>query len=1171
MDVFELIKELAANRVKLTLENGALSVNAPKGAVTPAIMKRLKEYKAELIEYLQANQKKTAQILPTARLERPPLSFAQQRLWLLDKIDGGSTHYNMPDGMLLRGQLQVDSLRKAVAAIVQRHESLRTSFAADEQGQPYQVIASPPEQVDVPFVDLSGLPEPERSAQLAALVDEEARRSFDLSCDLMLRTRLLKLAADEHVFLMTMHHIAADGWSMAILVNEFSALYRSFVLHQLPSLPALPIQYADYAQWQRNWLQGEVLNRQFSYWLDKLGDAPVVHNLPLDFERPKVQTFNGEIWRGTVDSASSVALDAYCQAQGATLFMGLHAIFSVLLARYSNETDIVIGSPIANREQAEVAPLIGFFINTLVLRNDLSGQPDFASVLAQSKRMLLDAYAHQQVPFEQIVERLQVERSLRHSPLFQVMLVLQNNESGTLSLPDLTLEPVRQGTSVAKFDLTLSVVETKQGLWLSWEYNRDLFAASTIEKMSAHFCQLLQAMLARPHDNVFSIDMLAPSERDQLLQTDRTWQDYPRDVCIHERFEQQAALTPAAPALLYGEQICIYAELNTRANQLAHYLRQEKGVKGDTPVGVCLPRSSAMVVAILAILKAGGGYVPMDPDYPPARLAYMAQDAGLSTVLTLESLMADAAIATAIGSGQALCIDQEAFVAQLAQMPASNPDSRAIALSGKHLAYVIYTSGSTGNPKGVMVERQGLRNLMHWYRQEYAINAQDTSLIASSIGFDLTQKNLFGPLLAGGQVALLPHGPYDPALILAAIEQYRVSFVNCAPSMFYGVIELAAQQGWHRLSSMRMVLFGGEPINSQVLQPWLAQPACRVQVINMYGPTECTDIVTACLQDRSEDGTRIGPPIANVALYVLNAALQLQHAGAVGELYVSGHGLARGYFGRPDLSAERFLDNPFFRHHDRVANARMYRTGDLVRYLPDGSLQFLGRVDHQVKIRGLRMELGEIEAVLRSHPAVRDALVMARKTTQGDPQLLAWAVIDSEASGVDPDWQADAASAARQALQETLREHLRASLPEYMVPAAITPLARFPLSPNGKIDRKALPEADFSLAQKAFVPPQTDLEQRLCAIWQSVLGLERVGMNDHFFQLGGHSLSATRLIAQVNQAFAVALPLRLIFDAPTVAGLAREILQHEAGVQAPPLRAGVRAGRLPLSFAQQRL
>ncbi|MES2732439.1 MAG: amino acid adenylation domain-containing protein, partial [Bacteroidota bacterium] len=969
-------------------------------------------------------------------------SFAQQRLWLLDQIDGGSTHYHMPAALRLTGQLNYAALNQAFGCILERHESLRTCFRLGADGQPIQVIQAA-EPLLVPVTDLSYLPDGEREKQMAHCVEEEASRVFDLSQDRMLRVSLLQLAAEEHILLVTMHHIASDGWSMSILVNEFTVLYQTYIQGQENPLPALPIQYADYAHWQRNWLQGAVLEEQLSYWITQLASLPVVHSLPLDHPRPQIQTYNGKTFGSHLDADLSNTFQALCQSEGATLFMGLHAAFSVLLSRYSNEKDIVVGSPIANREQMEVADLIGFFVNTLVLRSDLSGSPSFRSLLAQSKQMLLDAYAHQQVPFEQMVGRLQPERNLHHSPLFQVMLVLQNNAEGKLELPGLTLSPVEQGAGIAKYDLTLTVHESNQGLWLGWEYNTDLFEASTIARMATHFEVLLQGVLAAPQESVFAVEMLSAAERhQQLVEWNATAMEYPADQCMQELFEEQVTKNPDAVAVVFEDQQLTYGELNHQANQLAHYLIKERQVKPDSLVGICLDRSLEMVIGILGILKAGGAYVPLDPDYPEARLAYMLADAQLSTVLMQSHLRSR----TPISEAQALCLDDTLVQAQLHTQSIENIPVQHLGLQSNHLAYVIYTSGSTGQPKGVLVEHHSVINL--------GLNIQAMGLLTSgdqwgwtaSYAFDASVQCITQLILGRSLNVISNQRKQDPFLLLEVLGSLGV--IDCTPMMVEAWFAAGID---YRLPNL---IIGGEAISSKLwnlLVDWQAK--YNKKAINVYGPTECTVNFSGCVIEGILP--HIGKALGNTKAYVLNGDASVCGQGIPGELYIGGVGVARGYLNRPDLTAERFMANPFYDPNDPASSERLYKTGDLVRWLSDGKLEFLARIDHQVKIRGFRIELGEIEHALTSYVIVRDAVVLAKASSTGDKRLVAYVVTDESKETI----------AHSQELIDRLRQHLRQTLPEYMLPAVFVLLDHLPLTPNGKVDRQALPDPDLSQLQ----------------------------------------------------------------------------------------------------------
>jgi amino acid adenylation domain-containing protein len=1092
----------------------------------------------------------TLKIVPLlASNENNRLSYAQQRLWLLDRISNGSAHYNMSGSLRLSGKLNYQALNRSLTTIVERHESLRTVFTVDEQEAPIQVI-QPSSTVDITVHDLSILDAGSRELDISQRVAEEAGRAFDLSADMMLRAQLLKVAEDEHILLVTMHHIASDGWSMGILVKEFSVLYSAFVQGQESPLPPLDIQYADYAHWQRNWLQGEVLEKQVDYWEQQLAGLPEVHSLPLDHPRPKLQSFVGETYQSTLNTETSQALNSQCQSQGATLFMGLHAAFSVLLSRHSNEADIVVGSPIANREQAEIANLIGFFVNTLVLRSDLSASPSFNELLVQSKKMLLDAYAHQQVPFEQIVERLQPERSLSHSPLFQVMLVLQNNAQGELELPGLALSAVEQERAVAKFDLTLNVSETDEGLQLGWEYNTDLFDVSTIERMAGHFNLLLQSLVATPDESVLKVNMLSDAERHQLLvEWNDTAAEYPKDKCIHEIFEQQVIENPDAIAVVFEEGQLTYGELNAKANQLAHYLIEERQVTPDTLVGICVERSLDMVIGIMGILKAGGAYVPLDPAYPQARLQYMLDDSKLSTVVTQQHLLKR----TPISAEQAMCLDNDVLQEGLNTYPHENI-SRLIS---SNLAYVIYTSGSTGKPKGVMVEHSNLVNFICSMSDKPGMTGADTLLAVTSTSFDIHGLEIFLPLVVGGtMVVAAKEDTTQPAALIKLMEEHQVSIMQATPATW----KMLLAEEWQSSIPLK-VLCGGEVMSHSLAQGLLG--AGSIDLWNMYGPTETT--IWSCIKhiQNSEDKITIGTPIGNTNVYVLSEEMTPVPVGSPGELYIGGQGVARGYRHREDLTAQQFITNPFYEPSDLRSSKCLYKTGDRVRWLPQGELEYLERLDHQVKIRGFRIELGEIDYQLSLSSQVRDVLTVVHQTSSGDGQLVAYVVADTLISGDKKNQFID-----------TLHQHSVENLPDYMVPGLFVLLDTMPLTPNGKVDKKALPKPDISQQQALYIAPETEFELQMAQIWQEVLNTEQIGLNDNFFVLGGHSLLGAQLVSRVRKAFDIEFSARVLFEAPVFKQFVQKVeqsLSSSDNANSTGITIQVRPEHIPLSYEQERL
>ncbi len=1122
MSALELIFKAKKLGIELYLKDNNIAFKATREKMDDEFRAEILLYKNEIIHFFKSNSSQDS-IVPLTEKDRNnlPCSFAQQSLWLFDQILGGSSQYNMYGTLSLTGTLCYETLNKAFGTIVERHESLRTYFITNEEGQPQQVIQAAKPFV-VNFQDFSLLSSDLQQSACTRYINEECTRDFDLSCDLMLRVHLIKIAQDDHILLVTMHHIASDGWSMGILVNEFSQLYKAHIQGQVNPLPPLPIQYADYAHWQRSWLQGEVLEQYLGYWEAQLAGLPLVHNLPLDHPRPAAQSYNGKTYVSRVDEETSDAMSRLCHAQNATLFMGLHAAFSVLLSRYSNETDIVVGTPIANRQQAEVAGLIGFFVNTLVLRSDLSGNPDFVQLLKQSKAMLLDAYAHQQVPFELLVERLQPERSLSHSPLFQVMLVLQNNEEGSLELPGLSVSSLGQNNvNVVKFDLILTVKEHKSGLMLSWEYNTDLFEASTIERMVAHFNFLLKSLVSAPDERVFAANMLSKGEREQLLVG---WNDtsvfYPKDKCIHEFFEAQVENKPNAIALVFEDRQLTYAELNTKANQLAHYLVNEKNVKPDTLVGICIERSLEMVIAILGILKAGGAYVPLDSKDPEARLAYVVNDANLTTLITQRHLLARGSVS----EQQSVFLDDIAIQQHLALQSVENINSHQRGLNSNHLAYVIYTSGSTGNPKGVMIEHHSVINLMR------SIQQMDLTLPGkqwgwnASYAFDASIQGIT-QLISGVGLHVIPEEcRQDPLLLVNQLG--NLSVIDCTPMMV---------EAWFAAGiddHLPNLILGGEAISSQLwslLCEW--QEKYNKKAINVYGPTECTVDSTWCVISGKEP--HIGRLLNNVQAYILGGNKELLAQGISGELHIGGAGLARGYLNRSDLTAEKYITNPFYDKTDPNSSERLYKTGDLVRWLPDGNLEFLGRNDHQVKIRGFRIELGEIENTLRLYGEVSDIVVVVKNLADSN-HLVAYVVTNI----ADAQTESKNSTSANGDFIERLRHYANKFLPAHMVPSLFVTLEKLPLTVNGKVDRKSLPQIDFSDREHPYVAPRNESEKALCKIWEEVLGVERVGIADNFFHLGGSSLLAASIVSRIRFHFGMDFSVKLFFSNPDVESLA---------------------------------
>jgi amino acid adenylation domain-containing protein len=1065
----------------------------------------------------QAAQSELPAIALASRDDPLPLSFAQQRLWFLSQMEGVSQAYHIPLGLRMQGALDGVALQRALERIVARHEALRTTFVL-EHGQPVQRIAP----ADIGFAlqerDLRNAQDGE--AVLAAIAAGEAGAPFDLAAGPLVRGQLIRTTDDEHVLLVTMHHIVSDGWSQGILVNEFSALYNAYREGRDDPLPPLSIQYADYAAWQRRWIDGEVLQAQGAYWQQTLAGAPALLELPTDHARGAVQSLDGATVPVQFDAALTQGLKDLGRRHGTTLFMTLLAGWAGVLARLSAQDDIVIGTPVAGRTRAEVEPLMGLFLNTLALRIDLSQDPSAAELLQQVKTRALAAQQHQDLPFEQVVDLVKPERSLAHSPLFQVMFAWQNNDAGRLELPGMACMPYGVQTTSAKFDLTLNLGEEGDAIAGVLEYASALFERATVERMLGYLQRVLAAMVENDSLQVARLPLLDEQERHRLLVEWNAIDTYPSDTCLHMLFERQAAAQPQAIALTHEGVQLRYGELNARANRLARHLRKQ-GVAPDARVAICMERGLDMVVAILAVLKAGGGYVPLDPAYPPERLAFMLEDSAPVALLTHGAL--DPALRASLSAGAATPVDVDADAAAWTQEDATDLDAVDSGVTPAHLAYVIYTSGSTGLPKGVMVEHRNVARLLDATHAWFDFGNQDVWTLFHSFAFDFSVWELWGALAYGARLVVVSQETARaPDAFLALLCREGVTVLNQTPSAFRQLI--AAQERSPEEHQLRQVIFGGEALEVALLRPWYAREGNRAtQLVNMYGITETTVHVTyrpLTAADAQRAGpSPIGQRIPDLRIYLLDAHGQPVPQGAAGELYVGGAGVARGYLNREELTAERFLPDPF----SPEPGARMYKTGDLGRYLADGSIAFLGRNDHQVKLRGFRIELGEIEAKLLAQQGIRDAVVMAREDRPGDVRLVAYLTADAP---LDAD---------------ALRAKLHSVLPEYMVPAAYVQLDALPLTPNGKLDRNALPAPeDDAYASRAYEAPVGEVETVLAAIWAEVLGVEQVGRHDHFFALGGHSLLAVTLVERMRQQ-SMHVDVRTLFATPTVAALAQAV------------------------------
>ncbi|MFJ3448353.1 amino acid adenylation domain-containing protein [Pseudomonas sichuanensis] len=1026
-------------------------------------------------------------------------SYAQQRMWVLWQLDPQGGAYNLPGAVRLKGALDQAALTQAFASLLERHQSLACVFRQQDDESLAQVHC--PGAPQIRHLDLRALAADTRAARVQAEVEAESLRPFDLANGPLLRISLLQLADQEHVLLLTLHHIVSDGWSMNVLIDEFSRCYDAFAAGAQPQLPALPIQYVDYALWQRRWLEAGELARQLDYWQATLGDEQPVLELPLDHARPASPSFRGQRLEFAVDAALADQLRGFARQHNLTLFMLLLGGFGLLLQRYTGQADLRIGSPVANRNRSEIEGLIGLFVNTQVLRLQPDAQGDVLAYLQAVRQTVLGAQAHQDLPFERLVDALKVERSLAHAPLFQVMYNHQPQvaDLGALTLASgLELAPLAWRSRTTQFDLSLDTYEKGGVLHAAFTYASDLFDAATIERMAAHWQALLRALVEQPRQALWQLPMLDAASLHQVLHGwNATASDYPLQRAVHQLIEDQVQRTPTAPALVFGDSTLSYAQLDAQANRLAHYLRAN-GAGSDRLVGISVQRSVEMVVGLLGILKAGAAYVPLDPEYPEERLAYMIEDSGISLLLTQQALLGSLPVPAGVS-----CVALDALA--LDEQPATSPN---LPIDPAQLAYVIYTSGSTGRPKGAGNSHAALTNRLCWMQQAYGIDASDTVLQKTPFSFDVSVWEFFWPLMTGARLAVAAPGEHrDPARLIATIQRHQVSTLHFVPSMLQAFIH---EPGVEACASLRRIVCSGEALPVDAQQQVFARLP-QAGLYNLYGPTEAAIDVThwTCV-DEGRDSVPIGQPIANIRTYVLDAGLEPVAPGVSGELYLGGVGLARGYHRRPGLTAERFVADPF------IPGERLYRTGDRVRQRGDGVIEYLGRFDHQVKIRGLRIELGEIEARLAQHPSVREAVVLA----VDGKQLVAYLVLNQQ----DELWQ------------QALKDWLLQALPEFMVPTHLMPLASLPLTPNGKLDRKALPQPQAA-AHGAYVAPLDDTQATLAQIWREVLGAEQVGIDDNFFELGGDSIIAIQVVSRARRQGLQFSP-RDLFQHQTVRSLA---------------------------------
>jgi len=1084
--------------------------------------------KRELFELMLQEQgvdlNKIAIVPQPRNINRFPLSYSQQRLWFLDQLEPGSALYNIAPVIRIRGNLNVTALERSFRELIRRHEVLRTTFDKDGD-QPVQVIR---ESFDfrIDLINLQNSSPTVIDSEINDRALEEASRPFNLQEGPLLRVNLLQFTEIDHVLLMTMHHIVSDNWSTGLLVHEVVRLYEAFSLNLPSPLQEMAVQYADFSVWQRKWLRGKTLENQIEFWRRHLEGAPPVLEMPLDYSRPSYQTYNGDYLTFQISKTDSMKLEQLCRKYDVTLFMALLSAFYVLLYRYSNQDDICVGTPIANRNRRETEALIGFFVNTLVLRLDISGNPSFDSLLKKVKDITLGAYAHQDLPFETLVEELHPERDMSHSPFFQSMFVLNNAPVGKLAMSDLELSLIEIENKTSKYDLIFNAIETESGLRFKVEYNTDLYQTGTIKRMIAHYSAIVENVILNPECLISDIRLITGEESKLLKKWSMPAAVYDSGRTVLDFFRDSVRIHPDNLAIRVKNESLSYRELDELSDRLGNHLRAS-GMAAGSICGICAERSVYFVAGLLAILKSGGVYLPLDPGYPSERLNYMLSDSRAAFLLTDENLMQQFA-------GQNLkttVLNSELFHT----LPPADPHLFP-AIEGGQTAYIIYTSGSTGQPKGVEISNLSIANHCLDMKDYYQLVPGDNVLQFAALNFDASIEQILPPLMSGATVVMRDDELWEINRFHEKILEYDLSVINL-PTAYWAQLarewaknpELTAG---HRL---RLIIIGGDVLSPDALALWQKTDMNHIRLLNAYGPTETT--ITASTFEISHDFSNearnrrvpIGRPRANREVFVVDAHTKQVPPGIAGELLIGGAALAKGYLHRPELTAEKFIQLPHLTHN------RLYRTGDLVRFLPDGNIDFLGRVDQQVKIRGFRIELGEIEAILREHPAISDVIVSARREKTGEKQLVAHMVLKHE-SEMD---------------RGELRNFLKSRLPDYMIPAVFMQLPALPLDPSGKINRRALPEpsVDDLKTGTEYIAPRTSTEQKLAEIVCEVVNISKVGVHDNFFEIGGHSMMATQVVSRIRDAFGVDVSLRALFENPTIEGIATAITEMEVKEQ----------------------
>lgn len=1102
MNVEILLEELIANKVKLSVKDNQLLCKLPESGINDRLYNQLKEYKEEVKEIIQKTTaikvSKSSTIKAINDGSSKPLSFTQQRLWTLDQIEG-SIHYNILNALLLKGDLKFDVFQKTFDTIVQRHEVLRTSYILDENDEMYQSV-----QAHQPFnilqYDLRKLSKEDQDKAIESIQLEDSTLAFDLKKDVLLRVKLLQIKDDEFVALVTMHHIATDGWSIGILIKEFSALYSAFCKGEKNPLADLEIQYADYAQWQQHELRDEKLEKLQNYWVTQLSNLPMVHSLPLDFARPTIQNFEGNTIRSYIDVETLNILKQICNKQGATLFTGLYSVFNILLARYSNEEEIVMGTPVANREQLEVENLIGFFANMLVLRSQVTENISFTDLINQNKQMLFDAYSNQQMPFDLLVSALQPERNPAYNALFQIMFVFQNNEKTEIKLPNLSLTQVEHKKPFALYDLSLTVDENENGLILSWEYSTSIFSHATIKRMTVHFEQLLNSVIKSPHNNISDANIICDKEKEKILtQFNQTSQSYPKDITVMDLFREQVKITPGQIAIKYDNYEYTYQELDELSNQLAAYLQDVYGVESNDLIGIHLERSEKLPLSIISILKAGAAYVPIGIDYPEDRVSYITKDAKLKVL-----------------------INEEVLSNFFSEREKYSKGTLLIKIKPTDLAYCIYTSGSTGQPKGVLNQHDGLFNRLLWMKEYLKVTDRAVFLQKTPYTFDVSVWEFILPIIVGGTLIIpQPGGHKDPTYLKEIINRERVSIIHFVPSMLGIFLQFTKENA---VPSLKHIICSGEALPAQMVID--SRQICpRTQIHNLYGPTEAAIDVTAIDLTNLDvsKGVSIGKPVANTRIYIVDKALNLVPIGIPGELLISGIQVAKGYLNLEKLNEERFIADPF------IVGERVYRTGDFALWELDGTIKYLGRKDNQVKIRGNRIELESITSNLLQKPNIKDAIAVINQKGE-EPAIVAYVVSDETQNSSE------------------LRGFLANKIPEYEIPNLYVQLEELPLNSNGKINYKLLPDPDFNTLKSGteYIAPENEVEESLVEIFAKELSKDQneIGTHDNFFDLGANSIKLIKILSKINRQFETAIKPVMLFQYATIHDFSNYVLNN---------------------------